>query len=71
MTTVPVLDKGYVRYVDHLGSDLSVVNAARASYMKESRELTERDRRLIMFLAEHGHTSPFRHVWVSLEIKHL
>ena len=33
--TVPVLDKGYVRLVDVMGSDLSVVNAARASFAKE------------------------------------
>lgn len=44
-----------------LGSDLSVVNAARASFAKRSTRLTDRDRHLIRFLAEHGHTSPFRH----------
>lgn len=48
-----------IQYI--MGSDLSVVNAARASFMKESRQLTPADCRLIRFLAENGHTSPFRH----------
>ena len=41
-----VLDgKGYVRLIDHMGSDLTAVNAARASYMKESDTLTNKDER--------------------------
>ncbi|GAV11490.1 FAD-dependent thymidylate synthase [Paenibacillus sp. NAIST15-1] len=63
-----VLDKGYVRLVDVMGSDLSVVNAARVSYDKESKELTDRDRKLIKFLAREGHTSPFRHAFIQFEI---
>ena len=47
---LPVLDKGYVRLVDHMGNDLSVVNAARVSYDKESPEFDERDSRLLNFL---------------------
>ena len=35
-TKIPVLDKGHVEYVDHMGSDLLVVNAARVSFAKES-----------------------------------
>lgn len=66
---IPVLDKGYVRLVDVMGSDLSVVNAARASFAKESRELAEKDRRLIRFLWEHSHTSPFRHAFMTFEVK--
>ncbi|AGE60810.1 thymidylate synthase [Bacillus phage Eoghan] len=65
---IPVLDKGYVRYKDHMGSDLTVVNAARVSYHKESLELTEADARLIRFLAREGHTSPFRHASLQLEM---
>lgn len=68
MTLHKVLDKGYVRLVNHMGSDLSVVNAARVSYAKESNELTEKDIRLIKFLAREGHTSPFRHVMLQYEI---
>ncbi|USK57816.1 FAD-dependent thymidylate synthase (plasmid) [Cytobacillus solani] len=63
-----VLDKGYVRLVDHMGSDLTVVNAARVSYAKESIELNEKDIRLIKFLAREGHTSPFRHSVLQFEI---
>lgn len=68
-----VLDKGYVRLVDVLGNDLSVVNAARVSYDKESilREdgsLTISDQRLVDFLWKEGHTSPFRHAALTFEI---
>jgi thymidylate synthase (FAD) len=65
---IKVLDKGYVRYKDHMGSDLTVANAARVSYHKESLELTEADVRLIRFLAREGHTSPFRHATLQLEM---
>ena len=67
-TKVSVLDNGYVRLVDVMGSDLTVVNAARVSYAKESAELTERDIRLIKFLAREQHTSPFRHAIAQFEI---
>jgi thymidylate synthase (FAD) len=63
-----VLDEGYVRLVDTLGSDLSIVNAARVSYDKESDEFSERDSRLIEFLVREGHTSPFRHAALTFEI---
>ena len=68
MSLIEVLDKGYVRLVNHMGSDLSVVNAARVSYAKESTELNDKDIRLIKFLAREGHTSPFRHVILQYEI---
>lgn len=55
--------------VDHMGTDLSTVNAARVSYGAESKELTERDSRLIDFLAEHGHVTPFRHNAVTLRCR--
>lgn len=64
---VNVLDKGYVRLVDHMGGDLSVVNAARVSYDKESEEITDRDKKLIKFLIREGHTSPFRHSAITFE----
>lgn len=67
--TVTILGNGYVRLVDHMGSDLSVVNAARASFERESAELDEDGARLIRFLARNGHTSPFRHATVSYELK--
>ncbi|MDR9856501.1 FAD-dependent thymidylate synthase [Paenibacillus sp. VCA1] len=68
MSMIEVLDKGYVRLVNHMGSDLTVVNAARVSYAKESKELSDKDIRLIKFLAREGHTSPFRHVILQFEI---
>jgi len=66
---IPVLDKGYVRRVDFMGSDLSVVNAARASFAKESTELNQADARLIAFLLKEGHFSPFRHAFITFEFK--
>src|SRR5262245_6103312 len=66
---VDVLERGYVRLVDWMGDDLSVTNAARASYMKEARKLRPADERLITFLADRGHMSPFRHAMVQLEVK--
>jgi thymidylate synthase (FAD) len=65
---VNVLDKGYVRLVDTLGNDLSIVNAARVSYDKESEELTFRDKKLIDFLLRENHTSPLRHAALTFEV---
>lgn len=65
---INVLDKGYVRLVDVMGSDLSVVNSARVSYDKASTEIDEKDIRLIKFLAREGHTSPFRHATIQFEV---
>lgn len=65
---INVLDIGYVRLTNVMGSDLSVVNSARVSYDKESSELTEKDIRLIRFLAREGHTSPFRHATLQFEV---
>lgn len=65
---IKVLDKGYVRLVDTLGDDLSIVNAARVSYDKESTEFETRDEKLIDFLIREGHTSPFRHAALTFEV---
>lgn len=70
---IDVLDKGYVRLVDTMGNDLSVTNAARVSYDKESQlrddgSLTIADQRLIKFLWDEGHTSPFRHAAMTFEV---
>jgi thymidylate synthase (FAD) len=65
---IDVLDKGYVRLVDVLGNDLSVANAARVSYDKESKDMSERDAKLIKFLWDENHTSPFRHAAMTFEI---
>lgn len=58
-----------VTLVDKMGSDLSVVNAARVSFNKESVEFSDSDNKLIKYLAKHNHWSPFAHAFVSLRIK--
>lgn len=66
---IDVLDKGYVRLVDVMGDDLSIVNAARASFAKESKEMTLADEKLISFLVREEHMSPFRHAFMTFEFK--
>jgi thymidylate synthase (FAD) len=66
---IPVLDQGYVALRDVLGSDLTVVNAARASYGVRRETLDDRDRRLLRYLWRHRHTSPFYHPKMQFEIK--
>lgn len=66
---IDVLDKGYVRLVDWMGTDLSVVNAARVSFLKETQLFDDKDRALVNFLARRRESSPFRHAFLSLEIK--
>ena len=56
-------------YMDHMGSDLSVVNAARVSFGKKSEAFLEGDARLIKYLASHGHISPFGHCFASFHVK--
>jgi len=60
---------GSVEVIEVFGNDLTVVNAARVSFAKESSEFTERDSGLIRYLAKHKHTSPFFHPQVRLRIK--
>lgn len=55
-----------VELVDKMGSDLSVVNSARVSFNKQSDELTNRDERLINYLAKHRHNTTFRHNQIQL-----
>ena len=66
--TIPVLDNGYVRLVSSTGTDLDVVNAARVSFDKESNEFTEKDERLIKYLARNQESSPFRHSNLTFEV---
>lgn len=51
------------------GSDLDIVNAARVSYGKTSNTVSDRDKKLIAFLLDHNHTSPFEHNQFSFRIK--
>ena len=64
-----VLDKGFVRLTDVMGSDLSVVNSARISFAKESDSFSNKDEKLLKYLWEHKHTSPFRHATLQFHIK--
>lgn len=65
---IKVLDKGYVHTVEVMGSDLSIVNAARASYDKESKVLLHKDEKLIQYLVKHQHDSPLRHAAMTFEV---
>ena len=57
-------------YIDHMGSDLSVVNAARVSFGKSHTEFdVVRDTKLINYLAKHKHISPFGHAFASFHVK--
>ena len=69
-----------VIYIDHMGSDLSVVNAARVSFGKksdwmmrvhngEAKVLQHKDAKLITYLAKHKHYSPFNHTFVTFHVK--
>ena len=59
-----------VTYIDHMGSDLSVVNAARVSFGKKHEEFdANRDAKLIKFLAKYKHISPFGHAFASFHVK--
>ena len=54
---------------DHMGSDLSVVNAARVSFGKKHDAFQDKDIKLIRYLAKHKHLSPFGHAFASFHVK--
>ena len=59
-----------VTLIDSMGTDLSVANAARVSFAKKNEEFNEPgDRKLIIYLAKHGHWTPFGHCILSYHIK--
>ena len=58
-----------VELIDVMGSDLSVVNAARVSYAKVKEVMDESDEKLIKYLADHNHWSPFAHTFMSFRIE--
>jgi thymidylate synthase (FAD) len=71
---ITILDAGFVEYVDHMGTDLTVVNAARVSFNKESEwdtgnTLSAKDSKLVKYLADHNHWTPFAHTSITLRIK--
>ena len=73
-----VLDNGHVQLVSYMGTDLTVVNAARVSFSNESNFeidhggmpcLSTKDAKLIRYLAKHNHWTPFAHPQITLRIK--
>ena len=52
---------GRVDYVNHMGDDLTIVNAARVSFGKQKDKFDDRDRKLISYLVKHRHTSTLEH----------
>jgi len=64
-----VLDKGFVELLDVFGDDLTVVNAARVSFAKESEEMNSKDEKLIQYLASHNHITPFFHPQLRFRLK--
>ncbi len=69
MPKINVLDHGFVDLVDWMGGDLTCVNAAKVSFGNRSRDLGAKEIKLINYLAEHKHMSPFRHVQLQFHIK--
>jgi thymidylate synthase (FAD) len=70
MTSYPLGDTiGFVEILGVFGDDLTVVNAARVSFAKESTALSVGDEKLIKYLATHHHTSPFFHPQIRLRLK--
>ena len=65
---VDVLDKGWIELQDLMGDDLAIVNAARVSYMGESKG-GDRDKKLLFYLMQHRHTSPFEQVEFKFRVR--
>lgn len=64
----PVLDHGYIRVVDYMGNDDAIVQAARVSYGKGTKKVSE-DRGLIRYLMRHRHSTPFEMCEIKFHIK--
>jgi thymidylate synthase (FAD) len=65
---IKVLDHGYVKLVNNMGSDLDIVNSARVSFDKEVSSLEDKDLSLINFLVKHRHDSTLRHCVMTFEV---
>jgi thymidylate synthase (FAD) len=65
---IPVLDHGFIRVIDYMGDDSAVVQAARVSYGKGTRKVSE-DRGLINYLLRHRHTTPFEMCEIKYHVK--
>src|SRR6266446_4175927 len=65
---IPVLDHGFVRVIDYMGDDGAVVQAARVSYGRGTRKVSE-DQGLINYLMRHRHTTPFEMCEIKYHVK--
>jgi thymidylate synthase (FAD) len=65
---VPLLDHGFVRVIDYMGDDAAVVQAARVSYGRGTRKISE-DRGLIHYLMRHRHSTPFEMCEIKFHVK--
>src|SRR5476649_2084575 len=65
---LPVLDHGFVRVIDYMGDDAAVVQAARVSYGRGTKKVSE-DRGLINYLMRHRHTTPFEMCEIKYHVK--
>ena len=64
----PLLDHGFIRVIDYMGDDESIVQAARVSYGKGTKKVSE-DRGLIRYLMRHRHSTPFEMCEIKLHVK--
>lgn len=69
MSKISIGNAGFVEVLETFGNDLTVVNAARVSFAKESTEFSEKDAKLVTFLAKHNHVSPFFHPQIRMRLK--
>ena len=65
---IPVLDHGFIRVIDYMGTDAAIVQAARVSYGVGTKKTNE-DRGLINYLMRHSHTTPFEMCEIKLHVK--
>jgi hypothetical protein len=65
---IPCLDKGFIRLIDFMGGDEAIVQAARVSYGKGTKMVSQ-DRGLIRYLMRHRHTTPFEMVEFKFHCK--
>lgn len=69
MVKISIGNDGFIELLESFGSDLTVVNAARVSFDKESNEFTPKDAGLINYLVKHEHNSPFFHPQLRFRIR--
>lgn len=66
---IKALDHGFVELVDWMGGDLRTVNSAKGSYGKRVQEVGAKEKKLIQYMGEHKHGSPFRHAQFCFFVK--